>query len=148
MIISLGLSTITSKFNYSDEVIKVMSSNKNKTSPLQRGSFVQRETVNISPQAREKLAQENQVIGKDLAQQINNNLKSEETNKKENTSPIDSLIKQIQAQIKALKEEIRALKNNDAEAAIKQRKALENQLIAYNSTLMDLLGKKMDEVKA
>jgi len=106
--------------------------------------------LNISSEGREKLAKENKELGKELAQQLhdktNNTAKeAEKTNEKD---PVDKLISDIQQQIDEIKEKLQALENDESEEAVEQRKALEAQLTSLNGTLMELIGKKMNEVKA
>ena len=57
---------------------------------------------------------------------------------------IDIAIEKIKEQIKAVKEQLAQLKNADGEAAIAQKKMLNEQLATLNSRLMDLMTQKLE----
>lgn len=104
--------------------------------------------VNISSEARAKLAQEQSEVGKTLgeqlkAQQADNEASEEATD----VERLNKLIKEIQEQIKEVQEQIRALNGDKSETAQAKRKALDGQLNSLNATLIALLGKKLDAIE-
>ncbi len=93
--------------------------------------------VNISPEAREKLAQEQGELGKKLAQQLNPD-STEDTKKSTsgtNMDLLDKLIEQIKEQIEEVQQELRKLNSDNSEQAQQEKKMLESQLLSRNGTL-------------
>jgi chromosome segregation ATPase len=87
--------------------------------------------VNISHEARDKLAQQLQAE------------KVEEEKNESDTEFLDKMIDQIQGQIKEIKQELRKLNNDNAKEVQQEKKMLESQLSSLNGTLLSLYGKKI-----
>ncbi len=98
--------------------------------------------VNISPEAREKLAQEQSELGHKLAQQLESDNIEEEKNESD-TEFLDKMIEKIQEQIKEVQQELRKLNNDNSEEVQQERKMLESQIMSLNGTLFGLFGKKL-----
>ena len=87
--------------------------------------------VNISHEARDKLAQQLQAE------------KVEEEKNESDTEFLDKMIDQIQEQIKEIKQELRKLNNDNAKEVQQEKKMLESQISSLNGTLLSLYGKKI-----
>jgi uncharacterized protein (DUF305 family) len=87
--------------------------------------------VNISHEARDKLAQQLQAE------------KVEEEKNESDTEFLDKMIDQIQEQIKEIKQELRKLNNDNVKEVQQEKKMLESQLSSLNGTLLSLYGKKI-----
>ncbi len=98
--------------------------------------------VNISPQAREKLALEQSEQGPKLAQQLQTDNIEEEKNESD-TEFLDKMIEKTQEQIKEIQRELRELNNDNSKEVQQERKMLESQLTSLNGTLLGLFGKKL-----
>lgn len=105
-------------------------------------------TLNISPNSLEKLAQEQMKESKKIAQDITEKFRNTRTKTTEqnNQDPIDALLKQLKEQIKDIKEKLQATRYDDSDAAERQRKALNAQLITLTSLLLSTMGKKLESV--
>ena len=101
--------------------------------------------VNISAQAREKLALEQSEIGQKLAQQFQeNSVEDKEEDKNETgTELLDEMIEQIQKQIKETQQALSKLNSDSSKKVQVKQKMLESQLISLNATLLGLFGKKL-----
>lgn len=144
--VTLQLSTLYKKESTTDSPT---SDNQSKTS---KDDFNLNSQVKISSEGKKKLKQEQEQD--DLDTTIKNKIKeqAEKTTDKldqaEKKDILDKLIEDIQKQIKELQKKIKALSHDNTEAAKAQKQALEGQLISLSSALMDLIGKKMDNLKA
>lgn len=101
--------------------------------------------VNLSPEARDKLAQEQSELGQKLAQQLHPD-SIEETKESESnvdTEFLEKLIEQTEEQIKEVQQERRELNNDNSEQAQQEKRMLDSQLVSLNGTLLGLFGKKL-----
>ncbi len=118
---SFAYSTLTSKTADDED-------NLAKNNPHSTTSSTQ---VNISPEAREKLAEQ---------LQAENN---EEEKNEIDTEFLDKMIEQIQEQIKEIQQELRKLNSDNGKEVQQEKKMLESQLSSLNGTLLGLFGKKL-----
>ncbi|WP_286232686.1 hypothetical protein [Thalassotalea sediminis] len=104
--------------------------------------------VSISDNALEKLAQEQQALGKKLGEQLTSTASESSEDKavsdESELEKIDKLIEKIKEQIEQKQREINALNNDKSEQAEEQRKLLSSELTALNGTLISLIGKKLE----
>lgn len=63
------------------------------------------------------------------------------------TSIIDAAIEQIKKQIEAIEAQLKKLESIDGEVALAQKKMLNEQLLALNAKLMELMGQKAKQLK-
>jgi len=103
--------------------------------------------VNISPEAREKLALEQSQLGEKLAQQLQPGNVGDTEENKSDTEVLDKLIEQIQDQIKDAQQKLREIKSSSSEAVQQEQKIIESQLMSLNATLIGLLGKKLEALE-
>lgn len=145
------ISQIATQQNYATSVVasKNAESNTLSQSALSPERYSSSSTVvNISDEAKDKLAQEQSDIGKDLAEKMLS--KESEKTPEDSVSDIerlDKIIEDIQEQIKEIQQQIRALNGEKTEQARAQRKALDAQLSSLNATLLGLMGKKLDAIE-
>jgi len=101
--------------------------------------------VDISPEARDKLAQEQNELGQKLAQQLqDDSVKDTKENKNDvDTEFLDKLIEQTKEQIKEVQQELRKLNNDKSDQAQQDKQMLGSQLMSLNATLLGLFGKKL-----
>ncbi|NMP32718.1 hypothetical protein HII17_14240 [Thalassotalea sp. M1531] len=103
--------------------------------------------INISTQARDKLAHEQ----KDVVQTLSESLQVDDVehlhNELTKKDPLDEIIEDIQKQIKETQRQVNALMNIKTEKAEAERKALQAKLISLNSMLLQLMSKKLEATK-
>lgn len=101
--------------------------------------------VDISPEAKDKLAQEKNELGQKLAQQLHPDGVEDTKESKSDVDLefLDKLIEQTKEQIEEVQQELRELNNDNSEQAQQEKKMLQSQLISLNGTLLGLFGKKL-----
>lgn len=143
----ISIATSPATIQYSYQTSAAQSAHESDTSVVRPISETKGSStlVNISSAAREKLAEDQSTIGKNIASQMQSQKteQTEETNVSD-SERLDEIIKDTQEQIKEVQQEIRALNNENSENAEAQRKALDAQLVSLNATLIGLMGKKLD----
>lgn len=105
--------------------------------------------VNISPEARDKLAQEQSELGQKLAQQLHpDSVEDTKENKSDvDTEFLDKLIEQTKEKIKEVQQERRALNSDNSEQGQQEKRMLDSQLMSLNGTLLGLFGKKLSAIE-
>lgn len=108
------------------------------------------EQVNISTAGKDKLKQEQSQVGKSIAEQIHEQSQTttDEIKSATEQNRLDKMIKEVKEQLKSVQQELSKVKNNRQDKSDKRENLLRAQLITLNGTLIALIGKKMEALKA
>jgi predicted RNase H-like nuclease (RuvC/YqgF family) len=101
-----------------------------------------KETVSISPEGKALATSTGQALFQ--ASPTAKASASEAANSDENLPPIEKQIKAYKEKVKELKEQLNELKGDNSDAAVEQRKQIQQQIVIY-SGLIATLSKKLEE---
>lgn len=106
------------------------------------------DSVTISEEGQKKLSSE---LGATLfknAKEAQSDPETQEAQQKDNRTELEKQIDDLKEKIKELQAERKKLSGDNSEAAIEQRKLIDNQINILNAQLINLLKKQQDQAKS
>ncbi len=112
-------------------------------SPRPADKFVSSDKVDISSEAKAKLAEEgSEKKTRDAMQDLATS--GRETTAAEEGTEIEKMIEELKEQVRELMLQLAQLKAKDDDASLAQQEALEAQIAALNSEILSLSGMKLE----